>query len=257
MPAPRPDRRPLAPPSAAPPALGVNIDHVATLREARKTRYPDPVHAAYIAEAAGAEVVTFHLREDRRHIQPRDVAMIISAVSCRANLEMAATTAMLELAVEAGPDDCCLVPENRMELTTEGGLDVAAQTKAITDAVAKLSTAGIRVSLFIDPQPRQIDAALACGAPAVELHTGVYAEARGAARAEELRRIREAAAYAARRGLIVNAGHGLDYPNVMPVAAIEHIVELNIGHAIVSRAVFTGLDAAVREMLRLLREARR
>ena len=237
-------------------ALGVNIDHVASLRQARFTHYPDPVQAAYIAEMAGAEVITFHLREDRRHIQERDVHILKQTVGCRTNLEMAITDEMLDIAIEVQPDDCCLVPEKRAELTTEGGLVVAGNEDKVAAAVSSLSDAGIRVSLFIDPDLDQIDASVACGAPAIELHTGTYAEHRGNEQQKELKRIADAAAYAASRGLVVNAGHGLDYANVGAVAAIPQIRELNIGHSIVARAIFNGMDAAVREMLLLMSRAR-
>lgn len=237
-------------------ALGVNIDHVASLRQARFTHYPDPVHAAYIAEMAGAEVITFHLREDRRHIQERDVHILMQTVGCRTNLEMAITDEMLNIASEVGPDDCCLVPEKREELTTEGGLLVAGNEDKVSAAVSKLTAAGIRVSLFIDPDLDQIDAAVACGAPVVELHTGTYAEHAGNEQRQELKRIADAAAYATSRGLIVNAGHGLDYANVVAVAAIPQIRELNIGHSIIARAVFNGMDSAVREMIELMSRTR-
>ena len=237
-------------------ALGVNIDHVASLRQARFTHYPDPVNAAYIAEMAGAEVITFHLREDRRHIQERDVHILMQTVGCRTNLEMAITDEMLNIAAEVGPDDCCLVPEKREELTTEGGLLVAGNEDKVSAAVSKLTAAGIRVSLFIDPDLDQIDAAVACGAPVVELHTGTYAEHAGNEQRRELKRIADAAAYATSRGLIVNAGHGLDYANVVAVAAIPQIRELNIGHSIIARAVFNGMESAVREMIELMSRAR-
>lgn len=236
--------------------LGVNIDHVASLRQARLTRYPDPVHAAYIAEMAGAGVITFHLREDRRHIQSRDVALLKQTVSCRTNLEMAIIEEMLALAIETQPDDCCLVPEKRQELTTEGGLDVKGRIDHTKSAVEKLTAAGIRVSLFIDPDLDQIDAAIKVGAPVIELHTGTYAGLVGDSQQAELARIHKAAIYAHTRGQVVNAGHGLDYANVVAVAGIPEIVELNIGHAIIARAMFTGLDSAVREMLSLMQKAR-
>ncbi len=236
--------------------LGVNVDHVASIRQARFTRYPDPVHAAYIAEMAGAQVITFHLREDRRHIQERDVAILKQTVACRTNLEMAITPEMLDIAVDTGPDDCCLVPEKRQELTTEGGLDVMGQLEHVRPAVERLSVADIRVSLFIDPDIDQIDAAVECGAPAIELHTGSYAELEGQARLKELRRIIEAAEYADSRGLVVNAGHGLDYANGAAIAVIPQIRELNIGHSIIARAIFTGMDTAVREMLSIMNSAR-
>jgi len=237
-------------------ALGVNIDHVATLRQARRARSPDPVHAALAAEAAGADSITLHLREDRRHIQDHDVRALRSLLQTRMNLEIAVTDEMLAIAVEVRPADCCLVPEKRTELTTEGGLEVAGQAARIRAAAASLGKAGIRVALFIDPEPAQIEAAAGSGAPAVELHTGAYAEAAGAARAIELERLHAGARLATRLGLEVHAGHGLDYHNVRPVAAIGEIVELNIGHAIVARAVFTGLAAAVRDMKALMQAAR-
>ena len=237
-------------------ALGVNIDHVATLRQVRRARAPDPVHAALAAEQAGADSITLHLREDRRHIQDRDVRALRPLLQTRMNLEMAVTDEMLAIAAEVRPGDCCLVPEKRTELTTEGGLDVAAQAARIGAAATSLAAAGIRVALFIDPEPAQIEAAARCGAPAIELHTGAYAEATGAGRATELERLRAGARLGARLGLEVHAGHGLDYYNVQPVAAIGEIVELNIGHAIVARAVFVGLAAAVGEMKALMQAAR-
>jgi pyridoxine 5-phosphate synthase len=236
--------------------LGVNIDHVATLRQARRGREPDPVHAALAVEQAGADSITLHLREDRRHIQDRDVRALRGLLQTRMNLEMAVTEEMLAIAAEVRPADCCLVPEKRTELTTEGGLDVAARLAPIRDASARLAAAGIRVALFIDPDAAQIEAAARAGAPVVELHTGAYAVASGAARATELERLASGARLAARLGLIVHAGHGLDYHNVQPVAALAEVVELNIGHAIVSRAVFTGLPAAVRDMKALMLAAR-
>ena len=237
--------------------LGVNIDHVATLREVRRARYPDPVHAALAAEAAGADSITLHLREDRRHIQLRDVHALKDLLQTRMNLEMAVTAEMLEIARQVRPADCCLVPERRAELTTEGGLDVAGQLERLTEATAMLRGEGIRVALFIDPEPRQIDAAQRTGAPAIELHTGAYAEASGANRALELERVASAARLAASLGLTVHAGHGLNYLNVQPIAAIDPIVELNIGHAIIARAVFDGLATAVREMKQLMQAGRR
>jgi pyridoxine 5-phosphate synthase len=237
-------------------ALGVNIDHVATLRQARRARVPDPVHAALAAEQAGADGITLHLREDRRHIQDRDVRALRTLLKTRMNLEMAVTDEMLAIAAEVRPADCCLVPEKRTELTTEGGLDVAGQAARIRAAAATLRAAGIRVALFIDPEPVQIEAAAGSGVPAIELHTGAYCEASGGAKAVELGRLHEAARLAARLGLEVHAGHGLDYHNVQPVAAIGEIVELNIGHAIVARAVFTGLRAAVSDMKALMQAAR-
>jgi pyridoxine 5-phosphate synthase len=237
-------------------ALGVNIDHVATLRQARRAREPDPVHAALAAEQAGADSITLHLREDRRHIQDQDVRTLRGLLQTHMNLEMAVTDEMLSIASEVRPADCCLVPENRTELTTEGGLDVAVQLERIRAAAARLAAASIRVALFIDPDAAQIAAAHASGAPVVELHTGAYAGATGGKRATELERLKNAARRAAGLGLVVHAGHGLDYHNVQPVAAIGEIVELNIGHAIVARAVLTGLTSAVREMKALMQAAR-
>ncbi|HEX2140519.1 MAG TPA: pyridoxine 5'-phosphate synthase [Woeseiaceae bacterium] len=235
--------------------LGVNIDHVATLRQARGTDYPDPIAAALIAERAGADSITLHLREDRRHIQDRDVEAVRDAIRTRMNLEMAVTEEMLGIATRLKPSDCCLVPEKREELTTEGGLDVAAQPEKMADACARLKAAGIRVSLFVDPDPRQLEAAVAAGAPVVEIHTGAYAEAGDDSRAAEFDRIAAAAARARELGLIVHAGHGLHYGNVQPIAGIPAIAELNIGHAIIARAVFDGIGAAVREMKRLMLDA--
>ena len=237
-------------------ALGVNIDHVATLRQARGGRSPDPLQAALTAEQSGADSITLHLREDRRHIQDRDVQAMRNALQTHMNLELAATAEMLDIAVRVLPADVCLVPERRSELTTEGGLDVAGQVAAITAACTRLRTAGIRAALFIDPDPAQVDAAAQSGAAVVELHTGSYAEARGPERARELARLRDAARHATASGLIAHAGHGLDYQNVQPVAAIPELAELNIGHAIIARAVMTGLGPAVAEMKRLIREAR-
>jgi pyridoxine 5-phosphate synthase len=237
-------------------ALGVNIDHVATLRQARRIDYPDPVHAALLAEQSGADSITLHLREDRRHIQDRDVTLLRRLLQTRMNLEMAVTAEMIRIAGEVRPQDCCLVPESRAEVTTEGGLDVRAQEARIDDACKALAAAGVRVSLFIDPDTAQIEAARRVGAPVIELHTGTYANASGKARAQELERVRSAAALGASLGLVVNAGHGLNYHNVEPIAAIPQIVELNIGHAIIARAVFDGLPKAVREMKDLMRAAR-
>jgi pyridoxine 5-phosphate synthase len=237
-------------------ALGVNIDHVATLRQARRIDYPDPVHAALLAEQSGADSITLHLREDRRHIQDRDVTLLRRLLQTRMNLEMAVTAEMIRIASEVRPQDCCLVPESREEVTTEGGLDVRAREARIDEACRALAAAGVRVSLFIDPDTAQIEAARRVGAPVIELHTGSYANASGAARAHELERVRSAAALGASLGLVVNAGHGLNYHNVEPIAAIREIVELNIGHAIVARAVFDGLPKAVREMKDLMRAAR-
>lgn len=238
--------------------LGVNIDHVATLRQSRGTRYPEPLQAALLAEQAGADGITLHLREDRRHIQERDVEMLIGMLQTRMNLEMAVTPEMLDIACRIRPADCCLVPERREELTTEGGLDVAGQRTRIRDACARLAEAGVRVSLFIDAEPAQVDAAAEVGAPVIELHTGHYADAPDAAsRQAELQRIEQAVAQGRELGLQVNAGHGLHYHNVAEIAAIPGVRELNIGHAIIARALFTGLEEAVREMKRLMTEARR
>lgn len=234
------------------PMLGVNIDHVATLRQARRGHAPSVVQAALVAEQAGADAITIHLREDRRHIQDEDVRLLAATIGTRMNLELAVTDAMLDIASQIRPADVCLVPERREELTTEGGLDVVAGSDRIAAACRQLAESGIRVSLFIDPDPAQLEQAVAVGAPVVELHTGAYAGARGADAAEELARLRRAVQLGQRLGLVVNAGHGLDYHNIGPVAAIEGIAEFNIGHAIVSRAVFTGLDAAVREMRTLI-----
>ncbi|MEC9411805.1 MAG: pyridoxine 5'-phosphate synthase [Pseudomonadota bacterium] len=238
--------------------LGVNIDHIATLRQARGTRYPDPIQAAIEAEQAGADSITLHLREDRRHIQERDVAMLSDILQTKMNLEMAVTEDMLAMAEKYRPADCCLVPEKREELTTEGGLDVAGQLSRMQQACQRLAEANVRVSLFIDPDLAQIDAAVACGVPVVELHTGRYADAETDAEAEhELAIIAQAAKQAHERGLQVNAGHGLHYHNTQKIAAIPELVELNIGHAIVARSVFTGFQAAVREMKQLMQDARR
>jgi pyridoxine 5-phosphate synthase len=237
-------------------SLGVNIDHVATLRQARRAPYPDPVHAALQAEMAGADSITLHLREDRRHIQDRDVHAMRSALKTRMNLEMAVTEEMIRIAANVRPQDCCLVPESRQEVTTEGGLNVAGQAARVADAIAALGAAGIRVSLFIDPDASQIEAARRAAAPVIELHTGAYAEAQGGAQAREFERLRNAAKLAASLGLIVNAGHGLHYHNVEPIAAIAEIVELNIGHSIIARALFDGLPKAVRDMKELMRNAR-
>ncbi|OAH27089.1 pyridoxine 5'-phosphate synthase [Serratia marcescens] len=238
--------------------LGVNIDHIATLRNARGTQYPDPVQAAFIAEQAGADGITVHLREDRRHITDRDVRLLRQTIQTRMNLEMAVTDEMLDIAIELKPHFCCLVPEKREEVTTEGGLDVAGQLDKMSVAVERLAQAGILVSLFIDPDHRQIDAAVAVGAPYIEIHTGAYAEAQGELAVQaELRRIAVAASYAAEKGLKVNAGHGLTYHNVQPIAALPEMHELNIGHAIIGQAVMSGLPAAVADMKVLMREARR
>ncbi|MDH5357135.1 MAG: pyridoxine 5'-phosphate synthase [Gammaproteobacteria bacterium] len=238
--------------------LGVNIDHVATLRQARGTRYPDPIQAAIEAEQAGADGITLHLREDRRHIQERDVAMLADILQTKMNLEMAVTDEMLAMAEKYRPADCCLVPERREELTTEGGLDVAGQLDRMKQACQRLAKANVTVSLFIDPDIAQIDAAAACGAPVIELHTGRYADAETTAEAQQERQmIISAVEHAKSLGLQVNAGHGLNYHNVGAIAEIPDIVELNIGHAIVARSVFTGFQTAVREMKQLMQEARR
>ncbi len=238
--------------------LGVNIDHVATLRQVRGTPYPSPVEAALRAETAGADAITLHLREDRRHIQDEDVRVLRRLLRTRMNLESALTDEMLAFALSIRPGDVCLVPERRAELTTEGGLDVAANRSRVKDACARLGSAGIRVSLFVDADPVQIAAAIEVAAPVIEIHTGRYAECRSVAQLEaELRRIRAAAVQAARAGLKVNAGHGLHYHNVQPIAAIEEISELNIGHAIVAHALFAGWENAVREMKQLMNAARK
>ena len=236
--------------------LGLNIDHVATLRQARGTRYPSPVQAALLAETAGADSITLHLREDRRHIQDADVHALRGLLATKMNLEMAVTDEMLAIACQVRPQDVCLVPERRQELTTEGGLDVAGQFEKIQHACRILGEAGIRVSLFIDADARQIEASQAAGAPVVEIHTGAYAEADGHQVAHEFQRIRAAVEHGIGLGLTVNAGHGLSYHNVQAIAALPGVEELNIGHAIVAQALFTGWDAAVREMKRLMVEAR-
>ncbi len=236
--------------------LGINVDHVATVRQARGTRYPDPVYAALVAEHAGADSITVHLREDRRHIQDADVMALSTRLQTRMNLEMAVTDEMIDFALTIAPSDCCLVPERRQELTTEGGLDVAAHLDAVEKSCRRLATEGVRVSLFVDPDTRQLDAAVTAGAPVVELHTGAYADASGAAQRDELMRIKEAAEYAAGIGLRVHAGHGLSFHNVAPIAAIPEIVELNIGHSIIAEAIFEGLPRAVARMKRLMVEAR-
>ncbi|TAL60563.1 MAG: pyridoxine 5'-phosphate synthase [Legionella sp.] len=237
--------------------LGVNIDHIATLRQARGTIYPDPVQAAIEAEEAGADGITLHMREDLRHIQARDVRLIKEVLQTRMNLELAITPAMLDFAEEISPLHTCLVPEKREELTTEGGLDVLTHQKAVAEAVRRMQAMGSEVSLFIDPDFAQIKAAAEIGAPVIEIHTGCYADAmRPEAQLEELQRIKEAAAYAASLNLIVNAGHGLHYHNVRPIAAIKELHELNIGHAIIARALFVGLKEAVRHMRQLMQEAR-
>ena len=237
--------------------LGVNIDHVATLRQARGTRYPDPIQAAIASEHAGADGITLHLREDRRHIQERDVYMLKDILLTRMNLEMAVTDEMLAIAEKIQPADCCLVPERREELTTEGGLEIAGQKDRIGRACERLNDAGIQVSLFIDADATQVQAAADVGAPVIEIHTGSYADATNPqAQADEYRRILEAVELGASLGLQVNAGHGLNYQNVKPIAAIPQIRELNIGHAIIARAVFSGLEDSVREMKQLMMDAR-
>lgn len=235
--------------------LGVNIDHVATLRQARGTTYPRPADAVVMAEQAGADSITVHLREDRRHIQDADLAAISAVMRTHMNLELAVTDDMLDIAVATQPSDVCLVPEKREELTTEGGLDVKGQLDKVRAACERLATAGIRASLFIDPDRDQLDAAVAAGAPVVELHTGAYADAEGRQQAAEFQRVVDAAKYGHGLGLVINAGHGLHYQNVKPIAEIAQIIELNIGHAIVSRAVFDGMAVAVSEMKRLMNEA--
>jgi pyridoxine 5-phosphate synthase len=236
--------------------LGVNIDHVATLRQARGTLYPSPVAAALAAEAAGADYITLHLREDRRHIQDRDVEELRGLLKTHMNLESALTPEMIAFACRVKPRDVCLVPERRAELTTEGGLDVKGNLERVTRACGELAAVGIRVSLFIDPERAQIDAARAAGAPAVELHTGTYADAVPAEQARELQKLAAASTHASGAGLHVNAGHGLNYENVQPIARLPEIRELNIGHAIVAQAVFVGLPQAVREMKVLINPAR-
>lgn len=237
--------------------LGVNVDHVATLRQARGTRYPDPVQAALLAEEAGADGITIHPREDRRHIQDRDVLLLREMLNSKMNLEMAVTDAMLAFAEQVRPHCVCLVPEKREELTTEGGLDVVGQEARVAKACERLAAIGAEVSLFIDPDPEQIDAAVRCGAPVIELHTGEYAEAETPeAVAATLGGLQAAVAHARQRGLIVNAGHGLHYHNTEAVAAIDGINELNIGHSIIARAVFTGLKDAVKDMRAILDRAR-
>ncbi len=236
--------------------LGVNIDHVATVRQARRAAVPDPIEAALLAEHAGADGITVHLREDRRHIQERDVERLRERISTKLNLEMAVTPAMVAYADKLGPNDACFVPEKREELTTEGGLDAAGQLARVRDGVARLQERGIHVSLFIDPDKAQIEAAREAGARGIEIHTGRYCNAAGAAREAERRAIADAASLARSLELEVHGGHGLDYENVLPIAAIAEIVELNIGHSIIARAVLVGIDQAVREMKKLLHRAR-
>ncbi len=249
--------RPLHPSPLHPLYLGVNIDHVATLRQARGTRYPSPVQAALMAESAGADSITLHLREDRRHIQDADVHILRELLQTKMNLEMAVTDEMLAIACQVKPQDVCLVPERRQELTTEGGLDVAGQFVAVHAACQTLAQAGIRVSLFIDADVHQLEAAQAAGAPVVEIHTGRYADARNAAETQrEFQRIANAARTGASLGLAVNAGHGLHYHNVKAIAGLSVVEELNIGHAIVAQAIFVGWENAIREMKRLMNEGR-
>ncbi len=236
--------------------LGVNIDHVATVRNARGSGYPDPVRAALVAAEAGADGITAHLREDRRHITDADIARLSAELAIPLNLEMAATDEMLGIALRHRPHAACIVPEKREELTTEGGLDAAGLFDRLEPMVAALAAAGVRVSLFVEPDSRQIDAALRLGAPVIELHTGRYAELDGAACAEELRRLSDAAALAARNGIEVHAGHGLTYDNVAPIAAIRQVRELNIGHFLIGEAIFVGLDASVRRMRAAMDDAR-
>jgi pyridoxine 5-phosphate synthase len=237
--------------------LGVNIDHVATIRNARGGKHPDPVRAAHVAAGAGADGITAHLREDRRHISDDDIARLRAEIALPLNLEMAATGEMLKIALNHRPHAACLVPEKRAEVTTEGGLDAAQGAHHLARFVAELGAAGIRVSLFIDPDERQLDAALKLGAPVVELHTGAYCDAAGAARERELQRLVAAAAGAEARGLECHAGHGLGFETVQPVAAIATIVELNIGHFLLGEAIFSGLDGAIRRMRALMDEARK
>lgn len=237
--------------------LGVNIDHVATLRQSRLTAYPDPVQAAVEAEQAGADSITLHLREDRRHIQERDVELLRGLLQTRMNLEMAVTEEMIGFAEHIRPQSCCLVPERREELTTEGGLDVVGQEARIRDACSRLAAAGCEVSLFIDAEEAQLEAAVRVGAPVVEIHTGHFADAWDTPQVEErLEAVRRAVQKGVGLGLQVNAGHGLNYHNVKPIAALPGVRELNIGHAIIARAIFTGIAEAVREMKRLMIEAR-
>ncbi len=236
--------------------LGINIDHVATVRNARGTSYPDPIMAAQIAEEAGADLITLHLREDRRHIKDADLFALKPLIRTRMNLECAITPEMLGIALQVKPQDVCLVPEKRTEITTEGGLDVITHCDQVRLAIQQLQAAGIRVSLFIDPDPRQIDVAKELGAHVIELHTGAYADAQGDRQAFELLRIVEAARHAKNLSFRVNAGHGLNEQNVQPIAKIPEISELNIGHAIIAEAIFKGLPNAIRDMRRLMNEAR-
>ena len=236
--------------------LGVNIDHIATIREARGTNYPSPIEGALLCEKSGADSITLHLREDRRHIQDSDVEILRDQLTTKMNLEMAATDEMVAIATRIKPQDCCLVPEKREELTTEGGLDVAGQILRMTDVCSQLAESKVIVSLFIDAQKHQIDAAKECGAPVIELHTGHYADTVGDEQIAEFERIRAMASYANSIGLQVNAGHGLTMENTIAIAQLPEIVELNIGHSIIARAIFIGLEAATREMKDLMLEAR-
>ncbi len=240
----------------SPVTLGVNIDHVATLRQARGTRFPDPVYAAQVAEHSGADSITFHLREDRRHIQERDALLLKQVVNTKLNLEIAITDEMIAFACELKAEDVCLVPEKREELTTEGGLDVAGQIEQVRSACVRLAEVGTRVSPFIDASQDQIDAVIECGAPCIEIHTGHYADAQGDEQLRLLEKINEAVAYAHAKGLQVNAGHGLNRHNVRPIAANPLVSELNIGHAIIADAVFLGLEQAIRDIKRLILDAR-
>ena len=236
--------------------LGVNVDHIATLRQARGVDFPDPVDAALIAEKAGANSITMHLREDRRHIQDADIYNFSKVMGTHLNLEMAITKEMIEIASDLKPRDCCLVPEKREELTTEGGLNVKSNYEQIKEACHELTKHGIRVSLFIDPDITQIEAASSTGATVIELHTGAYADSESHNTQNELKKIKKSTEYAYKKGLIVHAGHGLNYDNVKNIASINEIMELNIGHSIVSQAAFIGMDAAVKKMVSLLSEAR-
>jgi len=236
--------------------LGVNIDHVATLRQARGTRFPDPVYAAQIAEFSGADSITFHLREDRRHIQERDALLLKQVVNTKLNLEIAITDEMLDFACEFRAEDVCLVPEKREELTTEGGLDVAGQIDQVKSACTRLAQVGTRVSPFIDASREQIDAVIDCGAPCIEIHTGHYADAHGEEQLALLAKLNEAIAYAHGKGLQVNAGHGLNRHNVRPIAANPLVTELNIGHSIVADAVFLGLERSIRDIKKIMLAAR-
>jgi pyridoxine 5-phosphate synthase len=239
-----------------PVTLGVNIDHVATLRQARGTRFPDPIYAAQVAEYSGADSITFHLREDRRHIQERDAHLLKQVVNTKLNLELAITDEMIAFACEFKAEDVCLVPEKREELTTEGGLDVAAQIKQVSAACARLAAVGTRVSPFIDASREQIDAVIECGAPCIEIHTGHYADAHGDEQLNFLEKINQAISYAHGKGLQVNAGHGLNRHNVRPIAANPLVSELNIGHSIIADAVFLGLEKSIRDIKQLIMEAR-